>query len=79
MNAIVMKTAKCISEHGMQMEIIIKTKQKDNPQFDFLECDSELYPYYRHLVQMIKSGRYKPSLILKPRRSRQESECKTVE
>ncbi|KAK2181752.1 hypothetical protein NP493_383g04028 [Ridgeia piscesae] len=73
MNAIVVRTAKCISEHGTQMEIIIKTKQADNPQFHFLEYDSELYPYYRHLVQVIKSGRYNPSSMLKPRRSRQES------
>jgi len=60
------------------MEIIIKTKQADNPQFHFLEYDSELYPYYRHLVQVIKSGRYNPSSMLKPRRSRQESKYKII-
>ena len=59
-HAIIEKTAAFISQHGGQMEIVIKTKQKDNPQFEFLNYDSELNPYYRHMVSAIKGGRYKP-------------------
>ncbi len=54
------KTAKFISEQGQQMEIVIKMKQKNNPQFDFLNFSHYLNPYYRQLVKMIKSGKYKP-------------------
>jgi hypothetical protein len=42
------------------MEIVLKTKQKDNPQFNFLSYDSVLNPFYRHVVQMVKMGRYQP-------------------
>lgn len=48
------------------MEIIIKTKQKDNSQFDFMHFDDEMNPYYKHLLQMIKSGKYKPKVEEKP-------------
>lgn len=42
------------------MEIMLKTKQSGNSQFDFLHFDNELNPYYKHVVSMIKSGKYKP-------------------
>ena len=42
------------------MEIILKTKQAGNSQFNFLQFDDKLNPYYKHMVQMIKSGKYKP-------------------
>ena len=61
-NAIIEKTAKFISEHSQQMEIMIKMKQKDNPQFDFLDFGHYLNPYYRHVVKMIKLKKYKPRL-----------------
>ncbi|XP_046569786.1 splicing factor, suppressor of white-apricot homolog [Haliotis rubra] len=59
-NAIIEKTAKFVEEHGAQMEIIIKTKQSGNPQFDFMHFENELSQYYKHMVKMIKSGKYKP-------------------
>ena len=54
------KTAAFIAQHGVQMEIMIKTKQSKNPQFSFLSFEHELNPYYQHLVKIIKDGRYKP-------------------
>lgn len=42
------------------MEILIKAKQANNPQFSFLSIDGELYPYYRHVLEAIKSGKYNP-------------------
>lgn len=41
------------------MEILIKTKQADNPQFSFLNQSDPLYKYYRHMVSAIKEGRYR--------------------
>ena len=55
------KTAKFVGRYDLQMEILIKTKQSKNPQFDFLTFDSPLNPYYKHLVNEIKSGRYIPT------------------
>ncbi|XP_021374796.1 splicing factor, suppressor of white-apricot homolog isoform X1 [Mizuhopecten yessoensis] len=59
-NAIIEKTAKFIAEHGAQMEIIIKTKQSNNAQFEFMHFENTLNPYYKHMVKMIKSGKYRP-------------------
>lgn len=59
-HAIIEKTALFVSEQGGQMEIIIKMKQQGNPQFAFMHLDNPLYPYYKHLVKVIKSGAYKP-------------------
>ncbi|BFZ18549.1 hypothetical protein BsWGS_21588 [Bradybaena similaris] len=59
-NARIEKTASFIAQHGIQMEIMLKTKQSGNSQFDFLHFDNELNPYYKHVVSMIKSGKYKP-------------------
>ena len=42
------------------MEIIVKAKQANNPQFAFLSFEHYLNPYYKHLVKMIKSKRYRP-------------------
>ena len=42
------------------MEIMLKTKQAGNSQFDFLSFENELNTYYKHMVSMIKSGKYKP-------------------
>ena len=58
--AIVEKTAKFIASHGMQMEIMMKTKQANNPKFLFMHFEDPLHPYYRHVVKMIKSGKFKP-------------------
>ncbi|KAL3856461.1 hypothetical protein ACJMK2_011217 [Sinanodonta woodiana] len=61
-NAIIEKTATFIAKHGVQMEIMMKTKQSNNSQFQFLHFDDLLNPYYKHVVNMIKSGKYKPKL-----------------
>lgn len=42
------------------MEIIIKTKQKFNPFFSFLNYDDPLFPYYKHLKEVILTGGYRP-------------------
>jgi hypothetical protein len=61
MHAIIERTAVFISQHGVQMEIMMKTKQKDNPQFGFLNYDDELNAYYKHLVLAIKQNKYTPA------------------
>lgn len=58
-NARIEKTALFISKQGPQMEILIKAKQTDNPQFSFMNSTDPLFKYYRHLLSAIKSGRYK--------------------
>lgn len=55
-----MKTALFISQHGSQLEILIKTKQANNPQFAFLSIDEPLHQYYKHVLDAIKSGKYNP-------------------
>lgn len=57
-HAIIEKTAKFISAQGAQMEILIKTKQSRNSQFDFLMQNNRLYPYYKHVHNSIKNGIY---------------------
>lgn len=52
------KTAKFVNQHGPQMEILIKAKQGDNPQFSFLNQGDELYKFYRHVLSAFKSGRF---------------------
>lgn len=42
------------------MEILIKAKQANNPQFSFLSIDGSLHPYYRLVLEAIKSGKYNP-------------------
>jgi hypothetical protein len=42
------------------MEILIKAKQGNNQQFSFLSIDGELHPYYKHVLEAIKSGKYNP-------------------
>ncbi|XP_053213350.1 splicing factor, suppressor of white-apricot homolog [Panonychus citri] len=62
MHNLIEKTALFISKHGSQMEILVKAKQAKNPQFDFLEFDSPLNKYYKHLVSSMKSGDYLSNL-----------------
>ncbi len=44
------------------MEILIKAKQTLNSQFNFLNYDDYLNPYYKHLVELIKSDKYVPNI-----------------
>ncbi|XP_029043060.1 splicing factor, suppressor of white-apricot homolog isoform X1 [Osmia bicornis bicornis] len=60
LNAIITKTALFISRQGGQMEILIKAKQANNPQFSFLSIDGPLHQYYRYILDAIKSGKYNP-------------------
>lgn len=48
------------------MEIMIRTKQKNKPEFEFLESTNALFPYYQILIRTMKSGRYFPP-IRKPK------------
>ncbi|CAH0713538.1 unnamed protein product, partial [Brenthis ino] len=57
-NAIIEKTAKFIASQGVQMEILIKAKQGENPQFKFLNKDSPLNPYYTALIGLVKAGKW---------------------
>ncbi|XP_075983557.1 suppressor of white-apricot isoform X4 [Anticarsia gemmatalis] len=57
-NAIIEKTANFIASQGAQMEILIKAKQRDNPQFQFLGRDSNLHPYYTALIGLVKAGKW---------------------
>ncbi|XP_060534171.1 splicing factor, suppressor of white-apricot homolog [Cylas formicarius] len=52
------KTALFVCRQGPQMEILIKAKQADNPQFRFLTQNDDLYKFYRHLLAAFKNGRY---------------------
>lgn len=60
------KTALFVSRQGPQMEILIKAKQADNPQFSFLTVHDPLYKFYRHLLAAFKNGRYQPQCEKKP-------------
>ena len=60
LHQIVQQTAQFVSQHGQQMEIIIKTKQTFNAHFSFLHYMDRLFPYYKHLLKVIASGEYVP-------------------
>lgn len=50
---IILHTVKSIKEHGTQFEILLKVKQSDdNPQFDFLNYDSEYHQLYKFLKNL---------------------------
>ena len=58
LHSIIEKTASFINKQGTQMEIIIKTRQKFNPFFSFLNHDDVLYPYFKHMKEIISTGSY---------------------
>nr|XP_017030164.1 protein suppressor of white apricot isoform X2 [Drosophila kikkawai] len=60
-HAIIEKTARFIATQGAQMEILIKAKQANNSQFDFLTQGGYLQPYYRHLLAAIKAAKFAPA------------------
>lgn len=47
---IIARTAKFVSEHGGQSEIVLRVKQGSNPVFGFLMPDHHLHIYFRFLV-----------------------------
>ncbi|CAH2229484.1 jg20858 [Pararge aegeria aegeria] len=57
-NAIIEKTSNFIAHQGTQMEILIKAKQRDNTQFQFLNKDSPLHGYYTALTALVKAGKW---------------------
>ncbi|KAJ8711183.1 hypothetical protein PYW07_008425 [Mythimna separata] len=57
-NAIIEKTAKFIASQGAQMEILIKAKQGDNAQFQFLNRESNLHAYYTALIGLVKAEKW---------------------
>ena len=57
-HAIIEKTARFIASQGMQMEILLKAKQSNNIQFDFLAINGVLNPYYKYILNAIKNGTY---------------------
>lgn len=66
MHAIIERTAKFISTQGPQMEILIKAKQSNNPQFEFLNQSSRLNKFYKHMLQCLKNGTYPEDSIPSP-------------
>jgi hypothetical protein len=64
MNQIIVKTASFVVKQGLQMEILLKAKQSFNSQFDFLNFDDYLNPYYKHLQQLIKTNQIDPMAFL---------------
>lgn len=58
LNAIIEKTARFIAAQGVQMEILIKAKQSNNPQFDFLNMNGRCNAYYKFIVNAMKEGKY---------------------
>lgn len=58
LNQIIEKTAKFIANQGIQMEILLKTKQAANPQFNFLNHDGQFNAYYKHIMSMMKNNTY---------------------
>lgn len=57
-HAIIEKTARFISAQGPQMEILIKAKQSNNQQFDFLNQNNSLNSYYKFVLNALKNGAY---------------------
>ncbi|KAM7348363.1 suppressor of white-apricot isoform 2-T2 [Cochliomyia hominivorax] len=57
-HAIIEKTARFIASQGVQMEILLKAKQSNNVQFEFLSQNSTLNPYYKYVINSIKDGTY---------------------
>uniref|UniRef100_A0A182N6D2 SURP motif domain-containing protein n=1 Tax=Anopheles dirus TaxID=7168 RepID=A0A182N6D2_9DIPT len=57
-HAIIEKTAKFIASQDAQMEILLKTKQANNPLFEFLSQSGRLFRYYRHVLLAFRTNQY---------------------
>lgn len=64
MNQIIIKTAGFVAKSGLQMEILLKAKQASNSQFDFLNYENHLNPYYKHVQQLIRDKKIDPAEFL---------------
>lgn len=70
------KTAFFVAQQGPQMEILIKAKQADNPNFSFLNQQDTLNKFYKHILMAIKSGHLRlksPHMENETRKSESES------
>ncbi|KAL3317842.1 hypothetical protein Ciccas_003498 [Cichlidogyrus casuarinus] len=59
---VIERTASFVAQQGLQMEIVLRTRQSGNPQFQFLEPDNQLNHFYREMTRLIKCGLYMPNL-----------------
>ena len=64
--SVIEKTALLIAKQGPQMEILLKTKQSDNPVFDFLSIDHSFNKFYKHLILLVKTKQYRPHQTTPP-------------
>lgn len=57
---IVLETSRFVRSNGGQVEVLLKVRQAQNPNFGFLMPDHPIHPYYRYLVdvnpQPVRSG-----------------------
>ncbi len=73
MNQIIVKTASFVVNQGLQMEILLKAKQAANSQFDFLNFDHYLNPYYKHIQNLIKTNQINPlEFLVEPSKSKHQ-------
>ncbi|XP_033831865.1 splicing factor, suppressor of white-apricot homolog [Periophthalmus magnuspinnatus] len=73
-HAIIERTANFVCQQGAQFEIVLKAKQANNSQFDFLRFDHYLNPYYKHILRAMKEGRYNLPSANKPEQEDSESD-----
>ncbi|XP_058062518.1 protein suppressor of white apricot-like isoform X2 [Anopheles bellator] len=73
-HAIIEKTAKFIASQDVQMEILLKTKQSNNPQFNFLNQSSHLFRYYRHVLLAFRTNQYPCTVEQQDETERQSAE-----
>lgn len=64
LNHLVVKTASFVAKQGLQAEILLKTKQSTNSQFNFLNYGDMLHSYYKHVVNLIRDKKIDPLFYL---------------
>ncbi|RNA35658.1 RNA-binding 26 [Brachionus plicatilis] len=63
-NQLIVKTANFVAKQGLQAEILLKTKQSGNSQFNFLLHGDQLHPYYKHVIALIQDNKIDPVFYL---------------